>query len=215
MRLTAGLCLFLCCAPLRAQAPVIQLQYPAANQTGVPRNAAIFLRATLASAVSPVVTLRQTGSVTNLNFSAESSSVDPKNYEVTLRPFPQLSANTSYTISLTQGSATAQFSFTTGTDLDTTPPHLVAVSPDPRLPDRRSVGTVLAPLRRNIGQRLQSGGRNRRWGLCDRHGEPATSSGPAHDNYPDFAAIPGAAGREVTRDRTGSHRQLVLATGDS
>jgi hypothetical protein len=115
---------------LRAQTPVVQLQYPEANQTDVARNTAIFLRLTLASGASPAITLRQMGTTTNVSFGAVSSSTDPQNYELTLTPFPQLLANTSYTVTISQGGST-QFGFTTGTRVDTTPPHVVSVSPDP------------------------------------------------------------------------------------
>jgi hypothetical protein len=129
MRL-AGFFLGLSCTVLRAQAPIIQLQYPEANQTDVARNAAIFLRLTLTDGTSPMITLRQTGTTTNLSFGAVSSSTDPQKYELTLTPFPQLLANTSYTVTISQGGST-QFSFTTGAGIDTTPPHVVSVTPDP------------------------------------------------------------------------------------
>jgi hypothetical protein len=127
------LLLLLVPAQLSSQAPSLLLsQYPAPNQTGVPRNAALAFTFDFTFGFNTgAITLRQAGSSTNIQLGNAASWTDQKIIDLALRPAATLAASTTYTVSINSPVFSTQFNFTTGADLDKTPPNLISISPDP------------------------------------------------------------------------------------
>lgn len=110
---------------------IIQSQYPPSNARGIARNTGIALHFVAnVSVTGTQVSLRQNGSSTNIAVRDE-SNYNQAGTDLVVKPVTPLAANTSYTVTLAHPSVNYQFSFTTGSDLDTTSPRLVSITPDP------------------------------------------------------------------------------------
>ena len=107
----------------------VQSQYPSLGAVDVPRNTAIAIRIAWPNNYSgdTQFTLRQKNSGANVAIIPSYGSTAGNIYT----PASVLAPTTTYTFAASGSILTYEFDFTTGTGLDTTPPHFVSVSPDP------------------------------------------------------------------------------------